>query len=180
MAVIPISNTLTTGRTLAALGVASLLIALGCSPATPPEPQEETAAETVPAEPPAPLLEWQKHIEEVHPTIEAWAKAWSDQDVDAYLSHYSVDFRIPNNLSREAWENQRRQRLTAPSEIAVTLSDLQTVGFKKAWIGGKQHELVKVRFRQSYQSNTFGDEVDKELEVEWIDPEWKILIETSL
>lgn len=164
---------------LVALAVASWLAALGCSPAPEPAPEESGAEATVP-QPQAPLPEWQQHLDEVHPTVEAWAAAWSDQDVDAYLAHYSPDFRVPDEMTREAWEAQRRQRLTAPARITVTLDNLKTNGFKKAWLAGEQHQLVRVRFRQTYQSDTFADEVDKELELEWLDPEWKIVIETSL
>lgn len=176
-----ISNSSTGKGAVAALVTGLWIAALGCSPAAPPEQAEDTAgAETTPAEPPAPEPEWKQNLHKAHPTVEAWAAAWADQDVDGYLSHYSPDFEVPGGLSREDWEAQRRQRLTAPSRISVTLDDLRTTGFNTSWLSGKKHQLVSVRFRQGYASNTYADEVTKVLQLEWLDGGWKIVTETTL
>ncbi|MFQ5528632.1 MAG: hypothetical protein ACE5GX_20550 [Thermoanaerobaculia bacterium] len=138
----------------------------------------ETAAKPVPSPAPKPL--WQQHLDELQPEVEAWARAWSNQDVDAYLSHYSPDFVPPGGLSREAWEARRRDRLTRPSRVAVAISEFRQVGFKKKWTGGRRMELVKVQFRQVYESDSYSDEVAKVLELELTDLTWKIVTEASL
>lgn len=166
----------------AGLLAGALIGSVGCSPAESPEPEGETAEAAAPEAAPVPDVPkplWQQHIHEIEPQVESWATAWSNQDVDGYLGHYSPDFQVPNGMSREAWDAQRRQRLTRPSEIQVTLAGIRRVGYNKAWIDGKERELVKVRFHQSYASDTFSDAVDKELELELVDLNWKIFTETS-
>lgn len=169
----------------ALLGAAGLL-AQSCGPA--PEATPEAAVETpepeLPTVPgtqrPGPKPLWQQHIDELQPEVEAWARAWSDQDVDAYLSFYSDDFVPPDGMTIESWRAQRRDRLTRPNRIEVSLSDFRRVGFNKISSGDRQLELVKVRFHQVYESDTFSDEVDKELQLELVDLTWKIHSETSL
>ena len=83
-------------------------------------------------------------------------------------------------MSRQRWEAQRRDRVTRPSSISVGISAFRRVGFSAQRVGDRKTELVEVRFRQAYQSDTFSDEVDKVLQLELIDLTWKIVTETSL
>lgn len=53
--------------------------------------------------------------------LKQWAQAWSQRDVDAYLSHYAKDFRPPSGLSRQQWEAQRRQAILGRQRIQVQL-----------------------------------------------------------
>ncbi len=102
--------------------------------------------------------------------VEAWAKAWSDQRVDDYLYLYSSDFVPTDGSSREAWESLRRQRLTAPEYIEVSVAFLD---FEL-----DEEDRAVVRFNQSYESNTFSDVVTKALELAREGGEWKIVAET--
>lgn len=79
--------------------------------------------------------------------VEQWAKAWSDNDVAAYLTHYAADFEPPEGLSRAEWEAQRRARIAKPRKIEVTIE-----APKVAFSG---EDRVKVTFRQRYRSDTF-------------------------
>jgi hypothetical protein len=36
--------------------------------------------------------------------VNAWAKAWSAKNVDAYLAFYGKDFKTPGGESRASWE----------------------------------------------------------------------------
>lgn len=170
--------------TLAFLLSLSSVVVVGCSaPESEPEAEVQAPAEilqTPGTQRPGPKPLWQQHIDELQPEVEAWARAWSDQDVDAYLSYYSEDFSPPNSVTLEAWRSQRRQRIERPSRIRVTLSNFRRVGFNKFSTGTRQLELVQVRFLQAYESNTFSDEVEKELQLELVDLTWKIFSETSL
>ncbi len=166
---------------VAVLAVGWLAAVLGCSPAAPPEPEAEVAdAPDAAPQPEVPKPLWQQHVDELQPEVESWARAWSNQDVEAYLAHYSPDFKVPGGMSREGWEAQRRDRLTRPSSITVELTGFQNVGFNKGFMGGRERQLVRVQFRQKYSSDTFSDEVDKELQLELVDLTWKIITETSL
>ncbi len=102
----------------------------------------------------------------VEDTVNDWANAWSAQDVAGYLSFYAREFIPPKNLSREAWEVDRQVRLKKPAYIKITLSNI------KINIHGS--EYAEVRFNQRYQSNTYGDQVRKELLMRKVDDKWLI------
>jgi chromosome segregation ATPase len=103
--------------------------------------------------------------------VTSWAQAWSNQDVDEYLASYSDRFQPASGLSRSRWQEQRRQRLTAPSFIEVEISSLDVS------IDGP--ERGSVTFDQSYRSDTFQDVVRKSLELVLEDGEWRILSEVA-
>ena len=101
----------------------------------------------------------------------AWARAWSDQRVDAYLELYARDFDPPGQLSRDEWAAQRRVRISQPSRIEVQLSAIET-----EWIHG---EKARVNFDQSYTSDNYSDKVRKTLELILEDGTWKIRAERA-
>jgi len=80
--------------------------------------------------------------------VDQWAKAWSDNDLSAYLTHYAADFEPPEGMSRTAWEAQRKARIAKPREIEVTIEAPKVV-----FTG---EDRVKVTFRQRYRSDTFN------------------------
>lgn len=82
---------------------------------------------------------------EVLATVNAWAAAWSSQDVDGYLSFYADDFKTPDGESRAAWNALRRARISAPKSIHVGISNAN-VKFNDS-----SHATVK--FRQAYNAN---------------------------
>ncbi|RMH21566.1 MAG: hypothetical protein D6696_05540 [Acidobacteria bacterium] len=103
---------------------------------------------------------------------QAWAEAWSSQRVDDYLAFYAGDFRPPHGLSREAWAEQRRQRLTAPRRIDLSLRQIEA--------GFTDPEHAWVRFVQSYRADHYRDEVRKRLDLAATPGGWKIVRETVL
>ncbi|HEC14040.1 MAG TPA: tetratricopeptide repeat protein [Acidiferrobacteraceae bacterium] len=105
-------------------------------------------------------------------TLSAWAKAWSQQDVDAYLSFYSAQFQPARGMAINAWRKQRRQRLTAPKQVQIMLNDAKVIH-----IGDKQ---ARVRFRQSYQSDNFSSHASKQLNFEKVGNDWRIVTERVL
>jgi ketosteroid isomerase-like protein len=82
--------------------------------------------------------------DEVVKVVNAWAAAWSKKDVDGYLSFYAKDFRTPGGEARSAWEAGRRQRITAPKSISVTVES------PRVSVAGEQ---ATVTFRQGYRSD---------------------------
>lgn len=82
---------------------------------------------------------------EVLATVNAWAAAWSSQNVDSYLSFYADDFNTPAGESRTAWSAARKERISAPKSIHIDISNA-TVKFNDSG-----HATVK--FRQSYRAN---------------------------
>ncbi len=103
--------------------------------------------------------------------VRSWATAWSDQRVDDYLSHYAPDFAPADGTTRALWEEQRRVRVARPASLEVTVRDLEQEVLAP--------DRVAVSFNQTYQSDTFGDVVDKTLELVWVDDAWKIVSEVS-
>jgi ketosteroid isomerase-like protein len=101
----------------------------------------------------------------------AWAKAWSSEDADAYLSHYAPDFKTPNGESRNAWEKSRRSRIKAAGKINVELSNMG------AEASGK--DRVKVSFRQRYEAGNTAKRTQKTLEFVRKNERWLILREIT-
>jgi hypothetical protein len=105
----------------------------------------------------------------IEDTVRAWAKSWSQRQVDEYLDFYATDFSPEGGLSRSEWQEQRRDRLTRPRSIQVLLAqiDLRLIDENRA----------EVAFVQTYRSNLFTDRVDKILLLKSENSVWKILEE---
>jgi len=104
---------------------------------------------------------------EVIDTVEAWAKAWSSRDVDAYLAFYAKDFKTPGGEPRAKWEKDRRQRIAAPKSI--------TVGVNSFKVSFAADSLSTVTFRQSYSSDVINSDVmTKALVMAKVDGRWLI------
>ena len=72
-----------------------------------------------------------------------WAKAWSSQDVDKYLASYADSFKTPKGESRKTWEEQRRDRISAPKSISLELANQKVTML--------DNDNAKVTFKQSYK-----------------------------
>ncbi len=81
---------------------------------------------------------------QVRAVIAAWAKAWADKNVAAYLAVYAPDFETPGGIPRASWEAQRIERINAPKSISVTAK------ISKVTISGNEATAV---FRQTYRSD---------------------------
>ncbi len=145
----------------------------------PPKPEpEKVAAAPEKVFPPMPAKE--EVVEQVQPSqerddvelaVQAWAAAWSDQDVQRYLDSYANEFVPGKNQSLDAWKAERSQRLNKPGYIKITLSDI------KVNLHGMDY--AEVRFRQRYQSDTYGDVVTKQLLLRKYDNKWLITQERT-
>jgi len=109
--------------------------------------------------------------EEVMAFVNAWAKAWSDNDVPAYLSAYAPDFRTPRGEARPAWEAERTARVAKPRKIQVTLDSP-----KVAFDGNSR---ATVTFVQHYNSDVLKQTNNKVLEMTKAGDKWLIQQERS-
>jgi tetratricopeptide (TPR) repeat protein len=117
-----------------------------------------------PAEKPAPAKASGGDVLE---SVRAWAKAWSAKDVDGYLAFYAKDFQTPGGEARAEWEKSRRQRISAPKSIAVTVDTP-----KVTMTGDNQ---ARVTFRQGYSSDVLkAANTTKTLVLAKIDGRWVI------
>ncbi len=122
-----------------------------------------------PATEPPPEPEPAGGLEGVRETVRAWAAAWSSQRADDYLGFYSEQFVPSGGDEVEEWRAQRRERLSSPRfiEVSVAMLDAGRDGPDRAW----------VRFLQSYRSNRYEDTVTKTLDLVREAGGWKILAE---
>lgn len=87
--------------------------------------------------------------------VNAWADAWSAQNVDRYLDSYAKDFKTPGGESRKQWESTRRDRVSRPSKISVKLSNVS--------VKIESDKTAKVTFRQAYKATGLDANSNKTL-----------------
>jgi tetratricopeptide (TPR) repeat protein len=144
------------------------------APAAAPTPPKEAAkapATVAAAEPAKPAAEKPAAPTagnaEIVDTVNAWAKAWAGKDVDRYLSFYAKEFKTPGGEARAEWEKGRRQRISAPKSITVTV-DAPKVSMTA---DGR----ASVTFRQGYRSDVIKTATTtKTLVLAKIDGRWLI------
>ena len=105
-------------------------------------------------------------VKAVTDVITQWSNSWSTKDVNGYIESYAPEFKPSKGLSRNAWEEGRKKRLSSPTFIKITLSNIS--------INFRGENLAKVYFEQEYQSDTYRDKVNKEITLKMIDNEWLI------
>lgn len=108
-------------------------------------------------------------IGELENTVRAWAQAWSARDADAYLGFYGKGFKTPEGQNRESWEALRRERVTRPRFIKVTLDRLD--------VQQTSEDTAIATFRQRYASNLLRSTTNKTLNLAREDGAWKIVEE---
>lgn len=137
----------------------------GAPPVTAPAVAEAPTVAAVPLPQP---------VAKVNPTadvlnsVQAWAAAWSAKNVRDYLAAYTPDYK-PEGMSREAWEKQRRERISKPGAIEVKLSEIS------ASMQGDSRATVS--FTQNYRSDQYSDSTHKTLQLEKVGDTWRIISE---
>ena len=107
---------------------------------------------------------------EVEATVSAWAKAWSDRNMNAYLGAYGPGFAPAGGQSRSAWEAERKARIVPRSRIEVDVSDLVVE------VNG---DRATARFQQAYRSDTLNVSSRKTLELARSGGRWLIVREST-
>jgi tetratricopeptide (TPR) repeat protein len=136
---------------------------------------EVAAAVPVPAAKPAPVVPVKpalsdKQAKDVEAAVLAWAKAWSNKDMPAYLGAYGKEFSPPGKLTRSAWEQERRKRILGKTNITLKLENLSaTVTGNKA----------VAKFRQDYRANALSVSSRKTLELVKVGDQWLIVKEST-
>ena len=82
-------------------------------------------------------------------TIQAWARDWSNKNLEGYFSYYSPDFEVLDGKGLAHWKALRKVRIEKPSSILVTISNPE-VTFSDA-------SHATIRFMQSYKSPSLVD-----------------------
>jgi ketosteroid isomerase-like protein len=142
------------------------------APAARPAPaaaaSNPAAPATAPGASPSPAAASTTVARDVEAALNAWATAWSSKDINAYLGAYGRDFDPPGNLTRKAWEDERRARIVGKSRISVRLSDVAV-----SVNGGK----AVARFKQAYSADSLNVSSRKTVELQKVGERWLIVRE---
>jgi len=125
----------------------------------PPIPDQKTPAKATPS---ADCLKAQE-------TVNQWLGAWNQKDWTAMSAFYGDSFVPPQGVTRSAWSDMRKTRVSKPGAMQVTLKNLQT-----PQCDGK---TAQVSFVQHYDSTDYHDVVEKVLSLELGKEGWKIVRE---
>ena len=131
------------------------------------------ASPAVSAPPPAtaPVASSANSTRDAEAAVIAWAKAWAARDMKGYLAAYGKEFDTPGSMSRSAWEEERRQRITTKSKISVTLQNLVVT------VTGNNTAVAK--FRQDYKANDLSISSRKTLHLVKTGDRWQIVKEST-
>ncbi len=112
-----------------------------------------------------------KAVDVLRDQVLGWAKAWSDQDVAAYVAYYKSNYSPSGSgFSHRQWVADRDKKLTNKKFIAVSVK-----GFEQKKINDSS--TIEVSFDQTYRSNTVSDTIRKQLTFEKEGGQWKIIRE---
>lgn len=106
---------------------------------------------------------------DVRSAVTAWAKAWSQKDMNRYLAAYSSSFTPPDKMSRSKWESDRQARIVSKKTISVDVNNL------KIEVSGNK---ATAKFQQVYESDNFKGNSHKTLEMLKQGERWLITRET--
>lgn len=107
---------------------------------------------------------------EVKKSLLAWANAWSNRDVKRYVGTYQSTY-APKGKTHKDWVAGRGWNFKNKKYIKVSLS---TIHIKAT---GNRYRAT---FKQLYESDTYKDEVNKEILFRLQKGQWKIEKETTL
>ncbi|MBS4095223.1 MAG: tetratricopeptide repeat protein [Sulfuricella sp.] len=140
------------------------------------EPAKVEAAKPEPAKPPVEAKPVAPHKEKaeskqdaeaaVVKSLNAWAKAWASKNVAGYLASYAKDFKVPGGESRSSWEKTRKERISRPKSIHVSI-EAPRVTFQDS-------EHASVTFRQNYKSDALSTSTMKTVMVNRAGDKWLI------
>jgi Tfp pilus assembly protein PilF/ketosteroid isomerase-like protein len=154
------------------------------SPAAPAQPPQafasaataSAAARSASAMPPRPSasapapMNADAPVAALRQSLQAWASAWSRQDMRDYLDSYADDFEPPAGMRRAQWEADRRLKITSKRKIAVDILQLEVQ---------VRGSTATTRFRQLYTSDSLKVSSRKTLQWVWREGRWRIRSETT-
>lgn len=108
--------------------------------------------------------------EQVTQAVQMWAKSWASKQMNAYFDAYDNGFRPADGRSRQAWEQDRRERITSKKTITVDISNLDIK------INGNKATAV---FRQHYKADSLSANSRKTLELVQRGGRWLIVQEST-
>ena len=117
-----------------------------------------------------PVAELEAERASLAAAVEAWRLDWESLDTDAYLGHYSEDFRS-GRMDLARWSAHKRRVNGYKSYIRVGLSEVGIYGYPG------EEGLYMVMFRQDYASSNFNGGRSKRQYWRREGGEWRIVHE---
>ena len=106
--------------------------------------------------------------------VKGWIKAWSEKDLERYISYYASDFKF-RRMNRNAWKRYKGRLNKLYGPITITFQDFQIKS---------DHDKRVVAFRQNYSASksNLSDGYKaigiKRLFLKRVGKDWKIYHET--
>jgi len=107
-------------------------------------------------------------VADIEQALQEWVAAWSSRHVERYFASYAASFK-PDGMSNAAWRKQRRDRLSKPRYIEVTLAKLH--------IERQDETHARATFEQQYRADARHDTSRKTVQLEKIGGAWLIVAE---
>lgn len=113
--------------------------------------------------------ETKQAVAAVEKAINAWAKAWEQQNMPAYYAAYSNQFD-PQGSSLAAWKAERKDRIVGKPSITLQVDDLKI---------SVQGDRATAKFRQYYASGGYKATTRKTLRLQQEGGKWRIIREDT-
>ena len=141
--------------------------------ATPPAPAAPAAAVVEKADKTEKAKEGpsahQQAVDAVEKAVLAWAKAWEQQNINAYYAAYSPRFD-PQGGTLAAWKQERKDRIVGRDAITVAVRNL------KVTLDG---DKAAASFQQYYASGSYKATTRKTLRMQREGNQWRIVREET-
>lgn len=111
----------------------------------------------------------QQAVDAVQKAVLAWAKAWEQQNINAYYAAYSPRFD-PQGSSLAAWKQERKDRIIGRDAITVAVRNL------KVTLDG---DKATASFQQYYASGSYKATTRKTLRMQREGGQWRIVREET-
>lgn len=99
----------------------------------------------------------------------AWAKAWSDKNLDQYFASYSHDFTPADGKNLTEWKSERVLKIKNKNRIQVKLTNIETDVISTT--------RVNLKFQQAYSSSGYKSSSAKLTEMKLEGGRWLIIRE---
>ncbi len=116
-------------------------------------------------------------VDDVAVQVKSWAAAWRKKDTDAYLKFYADNFVPEPPLSKAEWVKQRKTRLNTPNNIELNIESLKAKCAGTKAIVEFLQDISLVDTKNGRSNVTYASKVNKELQLELVDKNWKIVRE---
>lgn len=122
-----------------------------------------------------PLQAVEDYIQEsqrIFDVIDRWAEAWISLDAETYISFYSKNYRPDDKTSHQDWVIDRKHRFNNQQWLKLGITGIV--------ISKLDDNSYTATFEQRYKSNSFRDNIRKELVFIKEDTQWRINAERVL